>query len=164
MNLMKLLMHFQKIAEHTCKDCKDLGLSLKIKADKKSMKTILETSHELIFNSNLNKLFGFTKKQYSPGYHISEKVINIMSVDKVHLKTDCIDGSVLNGIRESILFSFSLSARPGYKIFKEPSQILFKKVNKDKIGQITFYLEDDDGFPVDFQGETITFTVLLVKI
>ena len=44
------------------------------------MKTILETSHELIFNSDLNKLFGFTKKQYSPGHHISEKVINIMSV------------------------------------------------------------------------------------
>ena len=83
-----------KIAEHTCKDCKDLGLSLKIKADKKSMKTILETSHELIFNSDLNKLFGFTKKRYSPGSHISEKVINIMSIDKVHLKTDCIDGSV----------------------------------------------------------------------
>ena len=54
--------------------------------------------------------------------------------------------------------------RPGYKLLKEPSQILFKKVNKDKIGQITFYLEDDDGYPVDFQGETITFTVLLVKI
>ena len=70
--------------------------------------------------------------------------------------------SIVNGIRESILFSFSLSAKPGYKIFKEPSQILFKKVNKDKIGQITFYLEDDDGYPVDFQGETITFTVLLV--
>ena len=152
-----------KIAEHTCKDCNN-GISLKIKADKKSMKTILETSHELIFNSDLNKVFGFTKKQYSPGHHISEKVINIMSIDKVHLKTDCIDGSIVNGIRESILFSFSLSARPGYKIFKEPSQILFKKVNKDKIGQITFYLEDDDGHTVDFQSETITFTVLLVKI
>ena len=67
-------------------------------------------------------------------------------------------------LRESILFSFSLGARPGYKIFKEPSQILFKKINKDKIGQITFYLEDDDGYPVDFQGETITFTLLLIKI
>ena len=53
-------------------------------------------------------------------------------------------------IRESILFSFSLSVRPGYKIFKEPSQILFKKVNKDKIGQITFYLEDDDGYSSGF--------------
>ena len=30
------------------------------------MKTILETSHELIFNSELNKLFGFTKKRYPP--------------------------------------------------------------------------------------------------
>ena len=85
----------KQISEHTCKDCKDnLGLSLKIRADKKSMKTILETSHELIFNSNLNEIFGFTKKQYSPGHHMSEKVINIMSIDKVHLKTDCIDGSI----------------------------------------------------------------------
>ena len=50
------------------------------------MKTTLETSHEIIFNSDLNKLFGFTKKQYPSGYHISEKVINIMSIDKVHLK------------------------------------------------------------------------------
>ena len=74
-----------KIAEHTCKDCKDFGISLKIKADKKSMKTILETSHEIIFDSNLNEVFGFIKKQYSPGYHISEKDINIMSIDKVHL-------------------------------------------------------------------------------
>ena len=133
-----------KISEHKYKDGKDLSISLKIKADKKSKKTILETSHEIIFNSDLNKIFGFTKKQYSSGYHISERVINIMSIDKVHLKTDCIDGSIVNGIRESILYSFSLSARPGYKIFKEPSQILFKKVNKEKIGQITFYLEDDE--------------------
>ena len=152
-----------KIVEHTCKDCKE-NKSLKIRADKKSMKTILETNHEIIFNSDLNKVFGFTKKQYSPGSHISERVINIMSIDKVHLKTDCIDGSIINGVRESILYSFSLNANPGYKIFKEPSQILFKKVNKDKIGQITFYLEDDDGYSVNFKGETLTFTILLIKI
>ena len=40
----------KQIAEHSCKDC-NKGIGLKIKADKKSMKTILETSHELIFNS-----------------------------------------------------------------------------------------------------------------
>ena len=85
------------------------------------MKTILETSHELIFNSNLNQVFGFTKKHYSPqDHHISEKVINIMSVDKVHLKTDVALMGVLLMVFENLyLFSFSLSARPGYKIFKE---------------------------------------------
>ena len=40
----------------------------------------------------------------------------ITTTDKVHLKCDCVDGSIVNGIREQILFSFNLSAPPGYKI------------------------------------------------
>ena len=49
--VLKIAEHQSKI-EHTCKE----NISLKIKADKKSMKTNLETSHELIFNSDLNKV------------------------------------------------------------------------------------------------------------
>ena len=40
----------------------------------------------------------------------------ITTTDKVHLKCDCVDGSIVNGIREQIVFSFNLSAPPGYKI------------------------------------------------
>ena len=54
----------------------------------------------------------------------------ITTTDKVHLKCDCVDGSIVNGIREQILFSFNLSAPPGYKIIKEPNIILYKKINK----------------------------------
>ena len=57
-------------------------------------------------------------------------VININSVDKVHSKCNCVGGSIANNKRESILFSFSLDARPGYKIFKEPSSLLFKEMDK----------------------------------
>ena len=32
----------------------------------------------------------------------------ITTTDKVHLKCDCVDGSIVNGIREQILFSFNL--------------------------------------------------------
>ena len=33
-----------------------------------------------------------------------------MGVDKVHLKADCVQGSIVNGIREPILYSFALSS------------------------------------------------------
>ena len=47
----------------------------------------------------------------------------ITTTDKVHLKCDCVDGSIVNGTREQILFPFNFSAPPGYKIIKEPNII-----------------------------------------
>ena len=80
------------------------------------MKSILSTSNHIVFNSELNNLLGFTKTRYSERTHISEKPVMITTTDKVHLKCDCVDGSIVNGIRERILFSFNLSAPPGHKI------------------------------------------------
>ena len=48
----------------------------------------------------------------------------ITITDKVHPKCDCGDGSNENGIRAQNLFSFNLSAPPGYKIIKELNTIV----------------------------------------
>ena len=101
-----------------------------IEADTISMKSVLTTSYSIYFNSELNTLLGFTNKGYTEGTHISEKPVMITTTDKVHLKCDCVDGSIVNGIREQISFSFILSAPPGYKIIKEPNIILYKKKTK----------------------------------
>ena len=98
------------------------------------------------------------------GSYKSDKPINITGIDKIHLKCDCIHGSIVNGIREPILYSFALSSPPGHKIYKEPRVKLFKKVNKSVLSHITFYLEDDGYKAVDFLGETISFTCQLIKI
>ena len=85
-------------------------------------------------------------------------------MDKVHLKSDCIQGSIVNGVREPILYSFSLSSPPGHKIISQPRVKLFEKVNKSVLSHIRFYLEDDDYKPIDFNGETISFTCQLIKV
>ena len=135
-----------------------------IEADTISMKSILTTSHPIYFNSELNTLLGFTKTEYTAGTHKSEKPVMITTTDKVHLKCDCVDGSIVNGIREQILFSFNLSAPPGYKIIKEPNIILYKKINKTRLDSIQFFLEDSNHKSVDFNGETLTFTIQIIKI
>ena len=98
------------------------------------------------------------------GSYKSDKPINITGIDKIHLKCYCIQVSIVNGIREPILYSFPLSSPPGHKIYKEPRVKLFKKVNKSVLSHITFYFEDDDHKSVDFNGETISFTCQLIKI
>ena len=112
---------------------------INIEADTISMKSVLTTSNNIHFNSELNTLLGFTNTDYSEGTHISEKPVMITITEKVHLKCDCVDGSIVNGKREQILFSFNQSAPPGYKIIKEPNTILYKKVDKTRLDSIQFF-------------------------
>ena len=88
---------------------------------------------------------------------------NLSSTNKIHLKCDCIDGSIQDGVRQPILFSFVLDKPSGYKVFCEPETIHYKRINKSVLNTITFYLEDDNE-EVNFNGETLTFTLQMIKI
>ena len=154
------------------------NVKISITIDDIRLKSNLKINQTLIFTekSFFYKILGFTQSRSYPlndidgfyqliaGSYISDKPINITGIDKIHLKCDCIQGSIVNGIREPILYSFALSAPPGHKIYKEPKIKLFKKVNKSVLSHITLYFEDDDYKTVDFRGETILFTCQLIKI
>ena len=116
-------------------------------------------------NSFFSTILGFTPgwdyKHYNQ--YLSQKIVNLSSTNKIHLKCDVIDGSVVNGNRQSILYSFALDKPSGYKVFCEPETIHYKKINKSVLNTITFYLEDDNNKEVNFNGET-TFTLQMIKI
>ena len=99
------------------------------------MESVLTTSNSIHFNSEL-KVLGFTNMENPSGTHTSKKTVMTTTTDKVHLKCDCVDGSIVNRIREQILFSFNLTAPPGYKIIKEPTTVLYKKINKTRLDTI----------------------------
>ena len=98
------------------------------------------------------------------GVYTSDKILNLNTTNKIHLKCDIIDGSIQNGIRQPILFSFVINKLPGYKVFCEPETIHYKKINKSVLNTVTFYLEDDNNEEVNFNGETLTFTIQMIKI
>ena len=110
----------------------------------------------------LGDIDGFV--QLIPGTYKSGKLFNITGIDKVHKNYNCKIGSIVNGIRESILYSFGLSSPPGHTIFEQPRFKLFKKINKSVLSHITFYLQDDEYKLVDFNGEKTTFTCQLFNI
>ena len=86
-----------------------------------------------------------------------------ISIHKIHLKCDYDNGSILNGTGESVLFAFTLDKAPGFNIFFEPESI-HQERRKKLWRNITIYLEDNNGSEVDFNGEILTFTFLLIKI
>ena len=154
------------------------NVKVNITIDDIRLKSNLKNNQTLIFTNKsfFYTILGFTQShqvplndiegfyQILPGSYKSDKPINITGIDKVHLKCDCIDGSIMNGIREPILYCFSLDQPPGHKIYKEPKVKLFKKINKSILSHITFYFEDDDYKPVDFNNEIVLFTCQLIKI
>ena len=141
-----------------------------LKSNLKIIQTLTFTNKSFFYT-----LLGFTQSHQGPlndiegfyqilrGSYKSDRPINLTGIDKIHLKCDCIQGSILNGVREPILYNFALSSPKGHKIYKEPSIKLFKKINKSILSQITFYFEDDDHKAVDFNNETISFTCQLIK-
>ena len=111
-------------------------------------------------------MLGFTSgweyKHYNE--YISQIIINLSTTNKIHLKPDVIDGSVVNGFRQPILFSFVLDRTSGYRVFCEPETICYKNIQKPILNTIAFCLEDDDHEEVDFNGVTLTFTLQKFKI
>ena len=154
------------------------NVKVNVTIDDVRIKSNLKTNQTLIFTekSFFYTILGFTRSRSYPvddidgfyyliaGSYKSDKSINITGIDKIHIKCDCIQGSIVNGAREPILYSFALSSPRGHKIYKEPRSKLFKKVNKSVLSHITFFFEDDDHKYVDFVNETISFTFHLIKI
>ena len=102
----------------------------------------------------------------SSGVYTNDKILNLNTINKFHIKCDVFDGSVVNGSRQPILYSFVLNKPPGFKVFCESETIFCKKKkqNKSVLNTITFYLEDDNNEEVNFNGETLTFTLQMIKI
>ena len=65
--------------------------------------------------SFLNPLLGFAPSRNFkptnavhadfPGVYICDKILNLSTKDKIHIKCDVIDGSVVDGSRQPLLYS-----------------------------------------------------------
>ena len=99
-----------------------------------------------------------------PGVYTSDKILNLNTTNEIHSKCDSINGSIQDGKRQPILYSFVLDKPSGYIIFCEPETIHYKKINKAVLNTITIYLEEDSNREVDFNQETLTFTLQMIKI
>ena len=116
------------------------NVKVSVTKDDVRLKSNLKINQTKIFTekSFICTILGFTRSHSYPlddiegfsqliaGSCKSDKPINITRIDKNHLKCDCIQGSIVNGVREPILYSFALSSSLGHKNYKEPRIKLFK--------------------------------------
>ena len=91
-----------------------------IEFDDMTRKSKLVVSNGIIAIRFDEKSFFNTMLSFNPNWdykhyneYISQKIVTLTSTNKLHLKADVTDGSVIHGLRQPILYSFVLDKPPG---------------------------------------------------
>ena len=107
--------------------------------------------------NSLASVLGFSQKEYYEGRWESDEIVNILKVNSILVYCDIISGSRVDGLEKPIIFHFSPNVAPGIKIVIEPQQPIYLPITVDTISQMTIWLTDQEGRPIDLRGENIVF-------
>lgn len=132
-----------------------------LSANDSTLRTALEINnptYQVDFNvlNSLSSVLGFNKKIYSSGYHESENIVNILSLNVIFVEIDIINGSYVNGKQKSVIYSFFPNVPPGYKIVETPLNLVYLPVCVSEISSLTVRLTDQKGNLLNLRGEEIS--------
>ena len=133
---------------------------INISANSNTLKSviILEKDYQVDFNhqNSLAKVLGFTGTKYMEGFHESENVVNILSINSILVNIDIISGSYVNGTTKNTIYSFFLKVSPGYKIIKSPVNPVYLPKTLDNIYSLTVSITDQDDNLLNLRNEKLT--------
>ena len=136
-----------------------------IETDMNTMKSLMEIKQGAInfdIEISISPLLGFRKIVYKKGKYTSQKIVDIMGFSTINIHCNVISCVKDNGNNTDILYTFTLTEQPGSLINIIPTNILYQYVTKDRIEYIEFHIKDENGRPIDFNGDVLSFTLHLV--
>ena len=121
---------------------------INISANSNALKSILilEKDYQVDFNhqTSLSKVLRFTGTKYTQGFHESENVVNILSINSILPNIDIISGSYVNGTTKNTIYSFFPKVSPRYKIIETPVNLVYLRITSDTIDRLEVSITDQD--------------------
>lgn len=157
----------ENISYDTTKDFNEL---FRLQANNNTLKCELYSFFEVDFSKTncLNTLLGFESKLLkSKKKHESTVAVNITKVRLVRVDCNLVSGAYINGKEMHTLFEFDIDVEPGYKLTKEPQNVIYLSVKPEGrqfLDNITLKILDDKGDLIDFRGEQIIVKIELKKL
>lgn len=119
---------------------------------------------QFIFGNSFYQQLGFDKNSintFVSNTLISTDVINLQIEDSLFIHSDICQNSGDNILQEIIV---SNTTSFGSVTFQNPTPDAYsKKITTNSNNVYNFYLTDEDGFPIDLNGQNIVFTLMLYK-
>ena len=133
---------------------------INISANSNTLKSvlILEKDYQVDFNhqNSIAKVSGFTGVKYTEGFHESENVVNILSINSILVNIDIISGSYVNGTTKNTIYSFFPKVSPGYKIIETPVNLVYLPIALDTIDRLGVSITDQDDNLLNLRTEILT--------
>lgn len=136
------------------------NVTLNLIANNNTLKSEIWCSEEIDFSkpSSIGNLLGYTggKVLEANKWHVSESQVSINKVDVIRVTCNIVRGSYRDGIEGHVLHEFYPLVGPGFKIVEIPKSLIYLPIYKqNSLSEFYIILEDQDGNPVNFRGETI---------
>ena len=106
--------------------------------------------------NSLAKVLGFTGAKYTEGFHESENVVNILSINSILVHIDIISGSYVNGTTKNTIYSLFPKVSPGYKIIEMPVNLVYLPKTLDTIDRLGVSITDQDDHLLNLRNEKLT--------
>ena len=133
---------------------------INISANSNTLKSvlILEKDYQVDFHhqNSLAKVLGFTGAKYTEGFHESENVVNILSINSILVNIDIISGRYVNGSTKNTIYSFFPKVSPGYKIIESPVNLVYLPLTLDTIDRLEVTITDQDDNLLNLRNEKLT--------
>lgn len=136
------------------------NVTLNLIANNNTLKSEIWCSEEIDFSkpSSIGNLLGYTggKVLEANKWHVSESQVSINKVDVIRVTCNIVRGSYRDGIEGHVLHEFYPLVGPGFKIVEIPKSLIYLPIYKqNSLSEFYIIIEDQDGNPVNFRGETI---------
>lgn len=139
-------------------------------ANNNTLKCEIQSTLHLNLNypNSIAQLIGFEKKIYEKNLkHVSSLPVNSMKVRIIRVDCNITSGAYINSEASHTIFEFDIDVEPGYKLSKEPTNIIYLPVipeSRQFIDNITLRIVDDNGNLINFRGEKIIIKLELRKL
>ena len=95
---------------------------IEISANTNTLKSemFLKNNYEVDIRTDksINSLLGFHSNLYTSGFHESENMVNILTINSILVNIDIISSSCVNGSTQPTIYSFFPDVFPGTKLSK----------------------------------------------
>ena len=88
-------------------------------------------------DKSINSLVGFHSILYASGFHESENMVYILTINSILVNIYIISGRYVNGSTQPTIYLFFPDVFPGYKIIENPNNLLYLQITADTIHSIT---------------------------
>ena len=133
---------------------------INISANSNTLKSvfILGKDYQVDFHNqdSIAKVIRFTNAKYMEGFHESENVVNILSINSILVNIDIISGSYVNGKTKNTIYSFFLKVSPGYKIMESPVNLVYLPIMLNVIDSLGVSITDLDNHLLNLRNEKLT--------